>query len=127
VLKRDQHRPAALRWKKWIEAQDAWLITTELVLWEVLNGLAKPPLRAGAAAIYRSCHEGPNAEVVSFDVERMRAALDTYQEHKDKAWSLTDCYSFLVMQERGITHALTPDHHFEQAGFRALLLEDLPE
>jgi predicted nucleic acid-binding protein len=25
------------------------------------------------------------------------------------------------MEERGITEALTADHHFEQAGFRALL------
>lgn len=27
----------------------------------------------------------------------------------------------LVFFERGITDALTADHHFEQAGFRALL------
>jgi len=39
----------------------------------------------------------------------------------DKDWSLTDCISFVVMQERGITDALTADHHFEQAGFVALL------
>ena len=34
---------------------------------------------------------------------------------------LTDCISFVVMQERGIAEALTGDHHFEQAGFAALL------
>ncbi len=39
----------------------------------------------------------------------------------DKDWSLTDCISFVVMEEHGITDALTGDHHFEQAGFRALL------
>jgi predicted nucleic acid-binding protein len=36
-------------------------------------------------------------------------------------WSLTDCISFVVMQDRQITGALTADHHFEQAGFTALL------
>ncbi len=40
---------------------------------------------------------------------------------RDKDWSLTDCISFVVMHERGITEALTADHHFEQAGFVALL------
>ena len=36
-------------------------------------------------------------------------------------WSLTDCISFLAMKEFGSEEALTTDHHFEQAGFRALL------
>ncbi len=31
--------------------------------------------------------------------------------------------SFVIMQEHGLTEALTGDHHFEQAGFRALLKE----
>jgi predicted nucleic acid-binding protein len=39
----------------------------------------------------------------------------------DKEWSLTDCLSFVVMQQRGLTEALTPDEHFVQAGFKALL------
>ena len=39
----------------------------------------------------------------------------------DKEWTLTDCISFVVMQREGITDALTADHHFEQAGFVALL------
>jgi hypothetical protein len=33
----------------------------------------------------------------------------------------TDCLRFLVMRDEGIIHALTGDHHFEQAGFKALL------
>ena len=28
---------------------------------------------------------------------------------------------FYVMEQRGLTEALTGDHHFEQAGFTALL------
>ena len=39
----------------------------------------------------------------------------------DKEWGLIDCVSFVVMEYRGITEALTSDAHFEQAGFQALL------
>jgi predicted nucleic acid-binding protein len=42
------------------------------------------------------------------------------------AWSLTDCISFVVMQDASLTDALTTDEHFRQAGFRAVLLEDPP-
>jgi hypothetical protein len=41
----------------------------------------------------------------------------------DKEWSLTDCISMVVMQEQGISEAVTADHHFAQAGYRASLLE----
>ena len=39
----------------------------------------------------------------------------------DKKWSLVDAVSFIFMRERGMTEALTADHHFEQAGFVCLL------
>ena len=48
-------------------------------------------------------------------------ALKLYHQHRDKEWTLTDCTSFIVMRERGLTEALTGDHYFEQAGFTALL------
>jgi predicted nucleic acid-binding protein len=41
----------------------------------------------------------------------------------DKGWSLTDCISFTVMESQGIAEAFTCDRHFEQAGFRALLIQ----
>ena len=44
-----------------------------------------------------------------------------FAKRPDKEWSLTDCISFIVMQEYGLTEALTADHHFEQAGFTILL------
>lgn len=45
-----------------------------------------------------------------------------FQKHFDKAYSLTDCISFVVMKQRRIKTALTFDWHFAQAGF-----EKLPE
>jgi predicted nucleic acid-binding protein len=39
---------------------------------------------------------------------------------RDKAFSFTDCTSFVIMNELGIREALTTDHHFTQAGFQRL-------
>jgi len=47
--------------------------------------------------------------------------LQLYTTRQDKDWSLTDCISFVVMGEYGLTEALTGDRHFQQAGFNALL------
>ena len=47
--------------------------------------------------------------------------MQLYSNRRDKSWSLTDCISFSVMAERGITDAHTGDHHCVQAEFRALL------
>ncbi len=47
--------------------------------------------------------------------------FELFSRRADKEWSLTDCTSFVVMREEGLTDALTTDHHFEQAGFSVLL------
>jgi len=68
-----------------------------------------------------TCGGASSFEVVPLSHEIFDQALDFYHQHHDKQWSLTDCTSFIVMQQRGITEALTGDRHFEQAGFTALL------
>jgi predicted nucleic acid-binding protein len=47
--------------------------------------------------------------------------IELFSQRPDKSWSLTDCISFIVMEEHGITEALTADRNFEQAGFVPLL------
>ena len=60
-------------------------------------------------------------EVIWVDELQTQEALFLLQKFDDKTWSLCDAVSFLLMQENGITEALTTDHHFEQAGFVKLL------
>ena len=50
-----------------------------------------------------------------------RAAMRLLERRLDKAYSLCDAVSFLQMEEYAVIEALTTDHHFEQAGFQALL------
>ena len=53
----------------------------------------------------------------------LQQGLALYRARPDKDWGLTDCVSFVLMKQEGITEALTADVHFRQAGFTALLLE----
>ena len=66
----------------------------------------------------------PSVEIVPQTDGQFRAAVERYASRSDQSWSLTDCASFLVMEERNITDALAYDRDFEQAGFRALLREN---
>lgn len=60
-------------------------------------------------------------EIVWVDEGLHRAALAFLQRRLDKAYSLCDAVSFILMRSRGITEALTTDSHFEQEGFVRLL------
>ena len=63
-------------------------------------------------------------EIVPASADLFAAAFALYRARADQGWGLTDCSSFVVMRERGLTSALPADAHFRQAGFRALLLDD---
>ena len=63
----------------------------------------------------------PNVRIIPASRDLLERGFQLLSHSMDKAWSLTDCTSFVVMQEEGLTDALTTDHHFEQAGFTVLL------
>jgi hypothetical protein len=65
-------------------------------------------------------------EVIPHSGELNADAVHLFTDRSDKDWSLTDCLSFIVMERRNIRDALTADHHFEQAGLRAVLAEMPP-
>jgi predicted nucleic acid-binding protein len=65
--------------------------------------------------------QNPFVRIIPPSDEQYARGFDLYRRRPDKEWSLTDCISFVVMAEEGLTEALTGDKHFEQAGFAALL------
>jgi len=71
----------------------------------------------------RDQYHTSNMHVVSVDTPLLMRALRLYRERPDKIWGLTDCISFIVMQEQKLTDAVTTDGHFVQAGYCALMLE----
>jgi predicted nucleic acid-binding protein len=99
----------------------ARVITTEMVLDEVLAAFSRPPTRGVAINLVKAILTNPNVEVVPQTALQFCEAFRLYIERVDKAWSLTDCASFLLMTQRGIQDSLAHDEHFAQAGFNALL------
>jgi predicted nucleic acid-binding protein len=100
------------------------LIVTEYVLWEMVNALSMPRDRPKAHAIIRQLRAAKDCEIIAASAQLLETGLHFHAQRADKEWSLTDCISFVVMQQRQFERALTPDHHFEQAGFEALLRRD---
>jgi len=100
---------------------DARLVTTTWVLVEVADGMADPRTRNAFGGLLSLLASHPSTEILKPDVEQFDRGAKLYLARGDKEWSLTDCISFEVMRERGITEALTGDRHFEQAGLVALM------
>jgi predicted nucleic acid-binding protein len=103
--------------------QRGCIVTTNYVVAELV-GFLIGTMRLPHAIVVRFINDlktSPVVEIVHIDPILDAEAWDLFQRRPDKRWSLVDCASFVVMQKRGITEALTSDIHFEQAGFIRLL------
>lgn len=97
------------------------ILTTNWVLTELGNYLSKGPDRPLFAAFVRDLRSDARVRIVSVDERLFDLGMSLYEDRRDKQWSMTDCISFVIMDERAVREAFTADHHFEQAGFVALL------
>jgi uncharacterized protein len=120
VVKQDQHHDQAQKWSLHISGR---ITTTGPVLLETANALARPSWRPHAIALIDHLQKRPDVDVVPLTPNLWERGWDLYRNRPDKAWSLTDCISFVVMQDSSLTDAMTADDHFHQAGFRPILLE----
>ncbi|HEY0140337.1 MAG TPA: PIN domain-containing protein [Thermoanaerobaculia bacterium] len=114
--RRDSHHKQAERLALQVVPRGT-VVTHDAVLTEVLTYFAD-----GGAWARQHAVEGIRNAVLQFDVipgdrPLFIAALALYAARPDKEYSLVDCMSMVVMEERGIRHVLTNDHHFTQAGF----------
>ena len=105
---------------------DADIVTTEDVLVEVLTyfGGLGPSVRQTAARVTWAVLEDPAVEVIPHTSESFMEGLKLYEARLDKSYSMVDCMSMVIMQDRDIRKVLTNDDHFAQEGFTVLLGED---
>jgi predicted nucleic acid-binding protein len=100
-------------------------ITSEYVLMELGDGLSRLRFRPLASQLINLVQQDQSFEIVPASSALFTKSLALFNQRTDKEWGLTDCSSFIIMQEGGLAAALTADHHFQQAGFSALLLDPL--
>jgi predicted nucleic acid-binding protein len=103
-------------------AQKRRVLTTELVLIELGDGLAAIRFRAQAVALIAALRNNPWVDIEPVSGSLVDEALRLFASRSDKEWGVTDCASFAVMSQRGVVEALTTDDHFRQAGFVVPLL-----
>ena len=97
------------------------VVTTAFVMIEIADAMGNSGQRGSFLALLESLQADRNVAILPPTEELYEAGLSLYAKRPDKDWSLTDCMSFVVMREHGLTEALTGDRHFQQAGFNALL------
>ncbi|MEW6572152.1 MAG: PIN domain-containing protein [Bacillota bacterium] len=124
VNKKDHYHEKAHQLAEKLKAAKTRFITTDAILLEIGNALAKVKYRRAAVELIESLIDDPAVEITPLSPELLSKAITFYKRYLDKEWGLTDCVSFAVMEEQGLTQALTTDVHFKQAGFKPLLIED---
>ena len=113
----ENHRRALGHWRSLRGRRLPRLVTTTYVFDEVVMYLNSRGLHDSAVKTGRRLLGSPSVELAGVDDALFRAAFDLLGRRADKRYSLTDCVSFLLMRERGISVALAFDRHFEQEGF----------
>lgn len=106
---------------QYVRQMERGLLTTPWVLTEVADACVEPWRRREFLALMDILNSHENVVITEPSREGFDSGLELFAHRMDKSWSLTDCISFRAMEAFGISEALTGDHHFEQAGFVALL------
>lgn len=97
------------------------VVTTMWILTELGDALHRGRNRQTFARFLDTLDQHEDFEVVPASPDLFQRGVEVFRARPDKEWSLTDCISFVVMAEKGLSEALTADRHFEQAGFKVLL------
>jgi uncharacterized protein len=116
----DQNHLVARKCWASFAAQGRCVATTFFVLNEVVTHLNSRRSHDRAVRLGEELMKSSQGTFIEVDHELFVAGWDYFVRHADKEYSLTDCISFVVMQQRGLRQALTFDQHFAQAGFECV-------
>lgn len=121
VNKSDLLHQQAIRLHQDLLSKGISYLTTDYVLTEVANSLARPPYRKSVIRFLDTIFSSRSVTILTVTHSHFLRAWQLYKRRLDKEWGLTDCTSFIVMEEQRLREAFTADHHFQQAGYTCLL------
>jgi predicted nucleic acid-binding protein len=111
-----RHQAARAFRDEWLSTGGT-LVSSDFVMDETLT-LVRARLGIDAAERWWEQVDGsPRVLWEWIDANRAEKARAWFFRWRDKAFSFTDCTSFVVMKERRLRSALTSDRHFVLAGF----------
>ena len=122
LVRADEQHSAASNFLQQARSARRRFVTTDYVLDETAS-LLKARRHGHLSRVLFETVMVSSACIVDWtDSDRFQATTILFQKHLDKAWSFTDCSSFVLMKARRIQSALTKDAHFREAGFDPLLV-----
>ena len=117
VLNTDQYHVNAL--KKWQSIKGSKsFVTTSYVFDETVTYLNRRGHHAKVVEVGEKIFLSSAVELIHVNEHLFFEGWYAFCKYQDKGFSLTDCISFIVMRQRGLSTALTFDKDFSQAGFQ---------
>jgi uncharacterized protein len=110
------HREASVHWENMTRSLPL-LVTTSYVFDETVTFFNSRNRHPKAMEIGNLLLASPSVQLIHIDEALFHEAWRHFVQHEGKAYSPTDCASFVVMKKLRIRNALTFDKHFIQAGF----------
>lgn len=110
------HKAAFSYWQKLIQTPPN-IITTTYIFDEIITFFNNRNRHAKAVEIGNNLLQSELIEMIQVDENLFGLGWNYFQKYADKRYSLTDCISFVVMEQNNLDTALSFDKHFTQAGF----------
>ena len=116
----DQHHGDAVRHWEILSGTSPDIVTTSCVFEEIVTFLNSRNVHSKAIDVGNRLLADPHVTIIHVDESLFHTGWMYFQQRCDKRYSLTDCISFVLMNQMGISGALAFDRNFTQAGFQRL-------
>lgn len=113
----DDYHPQAAAFLQELVGQRSWLFTSDYVFDETVTLLRARLGHKKAVDFGQWVQQSRLVRMLDVNLKVREAAWEMFVRYHDKAFSFTDCTSFVLMRQLRLTDAFALDNHFEQMGF----------